>query len=88
MLSFSFSQMCIFVVVDTSKCVNMVLPVSDHATTKYLALSVRGEEMPFHRYGWSFYGQNIIKVLDKFTPSEICLIQTDKPVYKPSQQGM
>lgn len=74
-------------VVDTTMCTNFMLPKVDHMTTKHLALSIRGEEIPFKRYGWRFYGQSIIRVLDRQTHTEVTLIQTDKPAYKPSQLG-
>ncbi|XP_067945969.1 ovostatin-like [Watersipora subatra] len=68
---------------ESSKCVVLTLP--ENVKTKYLVLTVRGDQLPLQPFGWSFYGQNLVRVLDQYTPTEICIIQTDKPEYKPSQ---
>lgn len=66
----------------------MTLPVSDSMITKYLAVTVRGEEVPLRPLGYSFKGQSIVRVLDQLAPTETWILQTDKPVYKPGQTGM
>ena len=65
----------------------MMLPQTQSPMPEHLALSIRGEEMPYHSLAWTFYGQNIIRVLDKLIRTDITLIRTSKPAYKPGQKG-
>ena len=78
----------IYVIVSAnSRCVNMILPPTQSPMPEHLVLSIRGEEMPYHSLAWTFYGQNIIRVLDKLIRADITLIRTSKPAYKPGQKG-
>ena len=65
----------------------MMLPQTQSPMPEHLVLSIRGEEMPYHSLAWTFYGQNIIRVLDKLVRTDITLIRTSKPAYKPGQKG-
>lgn len=78
--------MC-FCFIEKSRCVQVVIPQMEQNDPPYLAINIRGEEIPFNRFGYEFTDTALARVLNQYTNNKITLIQTDKPIYKPGQLG-
>ena len=67
---------------------NVIIPQNTNGGPDNLAINIRGEESPYNRFGYEFTDTVVARVLGQYVNNKITLIQTDKPIYKPSQTGM
>lgn len=67
-----------------TECAKLKLPDAP-STTPYLVVSARGYETENEEEGWSFTDSKTVRVYS--SSSNVVIIQTDKPIYKPGQLG-